>query len=94
MADSCRCLFDVARYCRLVDLHASFIPSFNYVEVMKSAVFLSASPFLEVKSMYQTVTAPLITFVVPAYNAVSTLEAAVRSLSEQTSDDWGGHHRR
>lgn len=38
--------------------------------------------------MYQTVTAPLITFVVPAYNAVSTLEAAVRSLSEQTSDDW------
>lgn len=38
--------------------------------------------------MYQTVSAPLITFVVPAYNAVSTLEAAVRSLSEQTSDDW------
>lgn len=38
--------------------------------------------------MNQTVSAPLITFVVPAYNAVSTLEAAVRSLSEQTSDDW------
>ncbi len=38
--------------------------------------------------MDQTVAAPLITFVIPAYNAVSTVEAAVRSLSKQTSDDW------
>lgn len=31
---------------------------------------------------------PLITFVMPAYNAVSTIETAVRSLTEQTSDNW------
>lgn len=38
--------------------------------------------------MDQTYKVPLITFVIPAYNAVSTMETAVRSLSEQTSDDW------
>lgn len=38
--------------------------------------------------MGQTVQAPFITFVVPAYNAVSTVEIAVRSISKQTSDDW------
>lgn len=38
--------------------------------------------------MDQTYKVPLMTFVIPAYNAVSTMETAVRSLSEQTSDDW------
>ena len=38
--------------------------------------------------MNQTNTVPLITFVIPAYNAVSTIETAVRSLYGQTSDDW------